>query len=91
MAALRALIAADVIDRSDAAALADAYRFVSRARNRLYFLMGRPVDALPAKPEELEALGIAMGYQDQPRQEVEESYLRATRRSRRVAERLIYG
>lgn len=91
LAALRALVAVDAIDRSDAAALSDAYRFVSRARNRLYFLMGRPVDALPAKPEELEALGIAMGYQDQPRQEVEESYLRVTRRARRVAERLIYG
>jgi glutamate-ammonia-ligase adenylyltransferase len=88
---LRAAVAIDVIGRSEAAALAEAYRFVSRARNRLFFLMGRPVEALPSKPEEMEALGIAMGYSDQPRQEVEESYLRVTRRARRVAERLIYG
>jgi hypothetical protein len=53
--------------------------------------MGRPIEALPSKPEEMEALGIAMGFTDQPRQEVEESYLRVTRRARRVAERLIYG
>jgi hypothetical protein len=32
-----------------------------------------------------------MGYMDQPRQELEEDYLRTTRRVRNVAERLIYG
>ena len=88
---LRTAVAKDVLGRSDAAALAEAYRFVSRARNRLFFLVGRPVDVLPSKPEDLEALGIAMGFKNQPRQEVEEAYLRATRRSRRVSERLIYG
>lgn len=88
---LRAATAARVISESDAAHLADAYRFIARARNRLFFLSGRPVDVLPTKPEELEALGIALGFSDQPRQEVEETYLRVTRRARRVAEKLIYG
>jgi hypothetical protein len=32
-----------------------------------------------------------MGYQEQPRQELEEAYLRITRRARRSAEALIYG
>ena len=71
--------------------LAEAYRFLMKARNRMFFIAGRPQDALPSKPEELEALGVAMGYSDQPRQELEEDYLRLTRRARAVAKRLIYG
>jgi glutamate-ammonia-ligase adenylyltransferase len=73
------------------ARLAEAYRFVAKVRNRLFFLRGRPTDVLPVKPEELEALGVAMGYSDQPRQELEEDYLRITRRARKIAEPLIYG
>ena len=89
--ALRAAVAGGAISERDASHLAEAYRFTARARNRLYFLVGRPVDVLPTKPEELEALGIALGFTDQPRQEVEEAYLRVTRRARRVAEKVIYG
>ncbi|MBW3595430.1 MAG: bifunctional [glutamine synthetase] adenylyltransferase/[glutamine synthetase]-adenylyl-L-tyrosine phosphorylase [Actinobacteria bacterium] len=89
--ALRAATVAGVIGERDASHLADAYRFVARARNRLFFLAGRPVDVLPTKPEDLEALGIALGFTEQPRQEVEESYLRVTRRARRVAETVLYG
>ena len=76
---------------ADALRLAEAYRFLMKARNRLFLMAGRPQDALPVKPEELEALGVAMGYTDQPRQEIEEDYLRLTRRARKVAERVIYG
>ncbi|HEU4480245.1 MAG TPA: bifunctional glutamine-synthetase adenylyltransferase/deadenyltransferase, partial [Actinomycetota bacterium] len=67
-----------------------AYRFLLRLRNRLFFLYGRPVDALPVKPEGLEALGVAMGLEEQPRQELEELYLRTTRRARRVSEKVIF-
>ena len=89
--ALAAARAAGILAPDEADRLHAAYEFLSRLRNRLYFLVGRPVDVLPVKPEELEALGIAMGYEDQPRQEVEEDYLRITRRARTVAEPLIYG
>lgn len=76
---------------AEALRLAEAYRFLMKARNRMFLMVGRPQDSLPAKPEELEALGVAMGYTDQPRQEMEEDYLRLTRRARKVAERVIYG
>ncbi|MBA2426879.1 MAG: bifunctional [glutamine synthetase] adenylyltransferase/[glutamine synthetase]-adenylyl-L-tyrosine phosphorylase [Actinobacteria bacterium] len=89
--ALEAASAARLFPAGAAAQLAHAYRFLSRLRNRLFFMTGRPVDSLPNKPEDLEALGVAMGLTDQPRQELEESYLRTTRRTRRIAERLIYG
>ena len=49
------------------------------------------VEEQPVRPEDLEALGVAMGFADQPRQELEEEYLRVTRRARKVAEPLIYG
>ncbi len=79
------------VDDDDARMLLAAYGFLMRLRNRLFFMFGRPTDALPVKPEDLEALGIAMGFEDQPRQEVEEEYLRVTRRARKVCEPLIYG
>ena len=89
--ALRAAGGAGLISEGDGGHLAEAYRSIARIRNRLFFLVGRPVDVLPSKPEDLEALGIALGFRDQPRQEIEEHYLRITRRARRVAEKLIYG
>ena len=89
--ALDAAAAAGVLDPEDVAVLTGAYAFLTRVRNGLFLLTGRPVDVFPARPEDLEALGIAMGFRDQPRQELEEAYLRTTRRCRRVAEPLIYG
>jgi glutamate-ammonia-ligase adenylyltransferase len=74
----------------DAGRLRETYEFLMRLRNRLFFFAGRPTDALPVRPEDLEALGVAMGFGNQPRQELEEHYLRLTRRARRVAEPLIY-
>ncbi|MDQ3646194.1 MAG: bifunctional [glutamine synthetase] adenylyltransferase/[glutamine synthetase]-adenylyl-L-tyrosine phosphorylase [Actinomycetota bacterium] len=89
--ALRAAARLDLIPERDARLLADTYVFLSRLRDRLFFMLARPTDVLPVKPEELEALGIAMGYTDQPRQELEERFLRITRRARKIAEPLIYG
>lgn len=89
--ALEALVTLELLDPDDATRLHEAYRFVMSLRNRLFFIAGKPVDALPTKPEELEAAGIAMGFRHQPRQELEERYLRITRRARKVAEGVIYG
>ncbi|HVL65300.1 MAG TPA: bifunctional [glutamine synthetase] adenylyltransferase/[glutamine synthetase]-adenylyl-L-tyrosine phosphorylase [Actinomycetota bacterium] len=91
VAALEAAVAADLLPDEDAARLVSSYEFLARLRNRLFLLNARPADVLPVKPEELEALGIAMGFEDQPRQEVEEAYLRVTRRARRIARRVVYG
>ena len=89
--AIAAAAEARLIDERQERLLTDSYSFLMRVRNRLFFIAGRPVDVLPTKPEELEALGVAMGFSDQPRQELEEEYLRATRRVRRICEPLIYG
>ncbi len=89
--AIDALRRIELLDDDAARVLADAYAFLMRLRNRLFLMVGRPVDALPVKPEDLEALGVALGFREQPRQEVEETYLRHTRRARRLAEPLIFG
>ena len=91
LGALEACWREGLLSDAEALRLAEAHRFLMKARNRMFLMAGRPQDALPGKPEELEALGVAMGYTDQPRQEMEEDYLRLTRRARRVAERVIYG
>lgn len=81
---------AGLIGDGDARILEESYEFLTRLRNRYFLLIGRPSDALTTKPEELEALGVAMGFTEQPRQELEESFLRTTRRVRKVAEPLIF-
>jgi glutamate-ammonia-ligase adenylyltransferase len=89
--AIRAAANAELVAERQARLLVDAYSFLMRLRNRLFFIAGRPVDLFPTKPEELEALGVAMGFSEQPRQELDDEYLRATRRIRQICEPLIYG
>jgi glutamate-ammonia-ligase adenylyltransferase len=90
VAALEAARATNLLGDNETRRLTDAYEFLARLRNRLFFVSGRPVDVLPEKPETLEALGVAMGLRAQPRQELVDTYLRVTRRARRIAEPLIY-
>ena len=80
-----------LIDPDTASSLRAAYEFLARLRNRYFLLVGRPRDSLGTKPEELEALGKSMGFREQPRQELEEMYLRTTRRVRKLTEPLIFG
>lgn len=88
--AIEAAVAVDTLDSEAARRLVDAYLFLTRIRNRLFLMRGKAADALPTRPEELEALGRSMGFTTAPRQELEEMYLRVTRRARSVAEPLIY-
>lgn len=90
-AALDAVRVAELLAAGEVGQLAETYRFLLRLRDRAFFLTGRPAEALPVKPEEMEALGIAMGFADQPRQELEETVLRLMRRSRKVCEKVIFG
>jgi [glutamine synthetase] adenylyltransferase / [glutamine synthetase]-adenylyl-L-tyrosine phosphorylase len=89
--ALRAAAEAVVLSVADHKVLQHAYWFLCELRNKLFFITGRPTDVLPPKPEDAEALGIALGFSSQPRQELEEEYLRVTRRCRKVAEPIIFG
>ncbi|MDQ4132939.1 MAG: hypothetical protein M3179_06950, partial [Actinomycetota bacterium] len=88
MAALAELEEAGVLSGADRAALAEAYRFCERTRNRWFLVKGAPDDSLPAQPEQLARLARSLGTSPQ---ELRESYRRVTRRCRQVVERLFYG
>jgi glutamate-ammonia-ligase adenylyltransferase len=90
MGGLAALEAAGVVDEDDAAVLAAAYRFCERARNRWWLVGSAPTsaDALPGRPDDLLHLARSLGTTPS---DLREDYRRATRRARRVVERLFYG
>jgi glutamate-ammonia-ligase adenylyltransferase len=88
--ALTALARAGRLDQSDADALEHAYRFCERARNARYLQTARPSDSLPSDPTETEQLALLLGYVHEPAPSLRDDYRRATRRSRRVVERVFY-
>lgn len=93
--ALLALLAAGAVSRADAAALADAYRFLSATRNRWHLVGGffgtderrAGSDSLPPHSASLARLARSL---DTTPAELRETYRRYTRRARRVVERLFY-
>jgi glutamate-ammonia-ligase adenylyltransferase len=93
MAALHRLADEGHLAPEDAATLAEAYRFCEHTRNR-WHLIGAlpggtaPGDALPAKPEAAARLARSLGTTPSG---LRDDYLRVTRRSRRVVERLFYA
>ena len=90
MGALAALEQAGVVDPGDAAVLRAAYRFCEQARNRWWLVGSAPTftDALPSRPHDLQHLARSLGTTAGA---LREDYRRATRRARRVVERLFYG
>jgi glutamate-ammonia-ligase adenylyltransferase len=59
--ALHELAGLEVIDRDKAASLAESYRFLRRAENRLQALDDRQTHEIPAQPEHRERWAYAMG------------------------------
>jgi len=88
MAALDGLEEAGALSSEDRAALADAYRFCERTRNRWFLIKGSSGDALPSRPEQLARLARSLGAGPQ---DLREEYRRVTRRCRAVVERVFYG
>jgi len=86
--ALDALRGAGALTEEDHTVLVDAYRFCERTRNRWFLVNSGPGDTLPPQLEELERLAVSLGTTAQA---LRDDYRRATRRARRVVERLFYG
>ncbi len=89
--ALEALGAAGLLPVEEARALAAAYRFCSRVRNRLFLQAGAQRDSLPVDPAEAVRLARSLGYRRNPRTSLREDYRRVTRRARRVTDHRFYG
>jgi glutamate-ammonia-ligase adenylyltransferase len=89
--ALRAEEMLGLIDPEDTEILVKAWSLASEIRNSIMLVKSSMSDLLPADYTELSAVTYLMGYRSDKAGVLEEDYLRATRRARKVMERIFYG
>jgi glutamate-ammonia-ligase adenylyltransferase len=88
--ALTALAEHGILDAEDARQLEQAWTLASGLRTALVLFGARSTDVLPDERTGLEGAARLMGYPPLSASELEERYLRVTRRSRVVFERVFY-
>lgn len=88
--ALEAAAAADLIGEDDARTLAEAWRLVSRVRNAVTLVRGKPADQLPRDARERAAVARVLGYPQGSSDQMVNDYLRTTRRAHAVVERVFW-
>lgn len=71
--------------------LAEAWRLASRLRSANTLLSGQTSDVLPVDRGRLDGIGRLLEYEPRSATIVEEDWMRASRQSRRVFEKLFYG
>ena len=91
MKALRGAVAAGLVPEAAADRLAASWRLASRLRSANTLLSGQTSDVLPVDRKRLDGIGRLLEYPPRSATHVEEDYLAATRRARRVFEKLFYG
>ena len=91
LAALDAAVQAGVVEADAAQKLAAAWHLASRLRSANTLLSGQTSDVLPADRVRLDGIGRILEYPPRSATRVEEDYLGATRRARRVFDKLFYG
>ncbi|WP_148575213.1 bifunctional [glutamine synthetase] adenylyltransferase/[glutamine synthetase]-adenylyl-L-tyrosine phosphorylase [Nocardioides caldifontis] len=89
--ALEVAAGAGLLEQADAEVMAAAWRLVSRVRNALTLVRGKPLDQLPRDTRELATTAALMGYEAGETDALVNDYLRCTRRARSVVERLFWG
>ena len=88
--ALAAAATAGLISGDDAETLAEAWRLVSRVRNAVTLVRGKPSDQVPADARERAAVARVLGYPDGAADRMLNDYLRTTRRAHAVVERVFW-
>jgi glutamate-ammonia-ligase adenylyltransferase len=88
--ALEAATAAGLIPEADAETLAEAWRLVSRVRNAVTLVRGKPADQLPRDARERAAVARVLGYPQGSSDQMVNDYLRTTRRAHAVVERVFW-
>lgn len=91
LAALRSAAEAGLVEESDAAVLAEAWLLVSRVRNAITLVRGRPSDQLPRGTRDLAAVASVLGYRPGESDELVNDYLRTTRRASAVVEKVFWS
>ncbi|QIK76076.1 bifunctional [glutamine synthetase] adenylyltransferase/[glutamine synthetase]-adenylyl-L-tyrosine phosphorylase [Nocardioides piscis] len=90
LVALEAALAADLVSESDAAELADAWRLVSRMRNAVTLVRGKPSDQVPRDATERAAVARVLGHAAGESDRMVNDYLRTTRRAHAVVEKIFW-
>ena len=90
LTALDAAAEAGLLEAKDAEWLAHGWRTVSRVRNAVTLVRGRPGDHLPRDTREKAAVASIMGYPPGASAELVNDYLRHTRRTRAVVDRVFW-
>ncbi len=89
--ALQVAVEHDLLDLGDAAGLAEAWRFASRARNATVQVRGKPSDQLPRDARERAAVAAILQYEPGQSDEMVNDYLRAARRARGIVDRVFWS
>ena len=89
--ALDAAESAGLVAGASAARLAEAWQLASRLRSANTLLSGQTSDVLPTDRVRLDGIGRLLGYPPRSASRVEEDWMRASRRARRIFEKLFYG
>ncbi|MEE6281225.1 bifunctional [glutamine synthetase] adenylyltransferase/[glutamine synthetase]-adenylyl-L-tyrosine phosphorylase [Georgenia sp. MJ170] len=95
LGALAAAEHAGLLTAEDTELLADAWRLASRLRAAITLSTGRTtggrLDVLPSAARDLAGISRLLGYGPGEAQDLEEDYLRTSRRARGVVERVFFG
>jgi glutamate-ammonia-ligase adenylyltransferase len=88
--ALHGAAKAGVVDHDDAEALEAAWRLVSRIRNAVVLMRGKPAESMVEQAAERAGVAHLLGYGMDQSERMVDDYLRTTRHARKVVERIFY-
>jgi glutamate-ammonia-ligase adenylyltransferase len=88
--ALAAARDAGLVDEDDAALLQQTWRRVSRTRNAVTLVRGKPSDQLPSDPRERAAVASILGYPEGSSEAMVDDHLRHTRTAHAVVDRIFW-
>ncbi len=89
--ALRGAADADLLTDDDAALLESAWRMVSRIRNAIVLMRGKPAESMVEQASERAGVAHLLGYGIDQSERMVDEYLRTTRHARRVVERVFWA
>ncbi|MFT4189510.1 MAG: bifunctional [glutamine synthetase] adenylyltransferase/[glutamine synthetase]-adenylyl-L-tyrosine phosphorylase [Aeromicrobium sp.] len=90
LAALTAAEEAGLVTAEDASTLTEAWRLVSRIRNGVVLMRGKPAESMVEQASERAGLAHLLGYPQDETERMVDTYLRTTRQARAVIERVFW-
>jgi [glutamine synthetase] adenylyltransferase / [glutamine synthetase]-adenylyl-L-tyrosine phosphorylase len=89
--ALHAAAAAELMTTEEASQLESAWRLVSRIRNAIVLMRGKPAESMVDQASERAGVAHLLGYGIDQSERMVDEYLRTTRLARRVVERVFWA